>query len=64
MWFANFTSIAKKFERGLSEQYDPISFQDIEAIAEEKLRTLSEIEAAENAVTILNTLVKDINFTR
>ena len=51
------TSIAKKFERGLSEHYDPISFQYLEAIAEEKLRTLSEIEAAENAVTILNAYV-------
>ena len=51
------TSIAKKYARGLSEQYEPINFQYIEAIAEEKLRTLSEIEAAENAVTILNAYV-------
>ena len=51
------TSIAKKYERGLSEQYEPINFQYLEAIAEEKLRTLSEIEAAENAVTILNAYV-------
>ena len=51
------TSIAKKYSRGLSDQYEPINFQFIEGIAEEKLRTLSEIEAAENAVTILNAYV-------
>ena len=51
------TSIAKKYSRGLSEHYDTVNFQYIEAIAEEKLRTLSEIEAAENAVVILNAYV-------
>jgi len=51
------TSIAKKYSRGLSEQYETVNFQYIEAIAEEKLRTLSEIEAAENAVVILNAYV-------
>ena len=59
------TSIAKKYSRGLSDQYEPINFQFIEGIAEEKLRTLSEIEAAENAVTILNAMfIEDINFTQ
>ena len=51
------TSIAKKYSRGLSEQYDPINFHYLEDIAEEKLRTLSEIEAAENAVIILNAYI-------
>ena len=51
------TSIAKKYSRGLSDQYEPINFQFIEGISEEKLRTLSEIEAAENAVIILNAYI-------
>ena len=51
------TSIAKKYSRGLSEHYDTVNFQYIEGIAEEKLRTLSEIEAAENAVIILNAFI-------
>ena len=51
------TSIAKKYSRGLSEQYDPVNYQYLEGIAEEKLRTLSDIEAAENAVIILNAYV-------
>ena len=50
-------SIAKKYSRGLSEHYDSVDFQYISAIAEEKLRTLSQIEAAENAVVILNAYV-------
>ena len=50
-------SIAKKYSRGLSEHYDTVDFQYISAIAEEKLRTLSQIEAAENAVVILNAYV-------
>ena len=33
-----------KYARGLSEQYEPGSFQYLEGVAEEKLRTLSEIE--------------------
>ena len=37
--------------------YDTVDFQYISAIAEEKLRTLSQIEAAENAVVILNAYV-------
>ena len=51
------TTIAKKYARGLSEQYEPVNFQYLEGVAEEKLRTLSEIEAAENAVIILNAYV-------
>ena len=51
------TAIARKYARGLSEQYDEINPKYIEAISEEKLRTLSEIEAAENAVIILNAYV-------
>lgn len=51
------TAVAKKYARGLSEQYEPVNFQYLEGIAEEKLRTLSEIEAAENAVIILNAFV-------
>ena len=50
-------AIAKKYSRGLSEHYDTVDFQYISAIAEEKLRTLSQIEAAENAVVILNAYV-------
>lgn len=50
-------SIAKKYSRGLSDHYEPVAFQYIESLAEEKLRTLSEIEAAENAVIILNAYV-------
>ena len=50
-------AIGKKYSRGLSEQYDEINSQYIESIAEEKLRILSEIEAAENAVVILNSYV-------
>ena len=50
-------SIAKKYSRGLSEHYDTVDFQYISATAEEKLRTLSQIEAAENAVVILNAYV-------
>ena len=50
-------AIGKKYSRGLSEQYDEINSQYIESIAEEKLRILSEIEAAENAVVILNAYV-------
>ena len=50
-------SIAKKYSRGLSEHYDTVDFRYLSAIAEEKLRTLSQIEAAENAVVILNAYV-------
>ena len=46
-------AIAKKYSRGLSEHYETDKFSIyMQAIAEEKLRTLSEIEAAENAVSI------------
>ena len=50
-------AIAKKYSRGLSEQYDEVNSQFIESVAEEKLRILSEIEAAENAVIILNAYI-------
>ena len=50
-------AIASKYSRGLSEQYDPIHPGIIASVAEEKLRTLAEIEAAENAVIILNAYI-------
>ena len=50
-------AIGKKYARGLSEQYETVHHQYIESIAEQKLRILSEIEAAENAVIILNAYV-------
>ncbi len=50
-------SIGNKYSRGLSEHYEPVNSPFIESIAEEKLRILSEIEAAENAVIILNAFV-------
>ena len=48
-------AIGNKYSRGLSEHYT--NPQLIAGIAEEKLRTLSEIEAAENAVIILNAYI-------
>ena len=51
------SAISKKYSRGLSEQYEIIHQQYLESIAEQKLRILSEIEAAENAVVILNAYV-------
>ena len=51
------SSIAGKYSRGLSEQYDLIHPGIIESVAEAKLRTLAEIEAAENAVVILNAYI-------
>lgn len=50
-------AIARKYCKGLSDHYDEINVNYIEAIAEDKLRTLAEIEAAENAVIILNAYV-------
>ena len=50
-------SIAKKYARGLSEQYEPVTFEYLEGITEQKLRILSEIEAADKAVIILNSYV-------
>ena len=41
----------------MSEEYETVHHQYIESIAEQKLRILSEIEAAENAVVILNAYV-------
>ena len=54
---SSLTSIGKKYARGLSEHYETVHHQYIESIAEQKLRILSEIEAAENAVTILQAYV-------
>ena len=50
-------AIASKYSRGLSEQYELIHPGIIGSVAEEKLRTLAEIEAAENAVVILNAYI-------
>ena len=50
-------SIAEKYSRGLSEQYETIHPQILASLAEEKLRILAEIEAAENATLILNSFV-------
>ena len=50
-------SIANKYARGLDEQYDSVHTNYIESIAEDKLRTLSDIEAAENSTLILNAYV-------
>ena len=54
---SSLTSIASKYSRGLSEYYEPIHPGIIESVAEDKLRTLAEIEAAENAVVILNAYI-------
>ena len=51
------SAIGKKYAGGLSEQYETVHHQYIESIAEQKLRILSEIEAAENAVVILHAYV-------
>ena len=51
------SAIGKKYARGLSEHYEVVHHQYIESIAEQKLRILSEIEAAENAVIILNAYI-------
>ena len=50
-------SIVRKYSRGLAEHYEPINVGIIEGVAEEQLRILSEIEAAERAVIILNAYV-------
>ena len=50
-------SIARKYARGLSSEYNEIHSGYISSIAEDKLRTLSEIEAAENATLILNAYI-------
>ena len=44
-------AIAKKYSRGLSDQYDEVNSKFIESVAEEKLRILSEIEAAEKCLS-------------
>ena len=50
-------SIARKYARGLSSEYNEVHSGYISSIAESKLRTLSEIEAAENATLILNAYI-------
>ena len=50
-------AIAKKYARGLSSEYNDVHPGYISSIAEDKLRTLSEIEAAENATLILNAYI-------
>ena len=50
-------SIARKYARGLSSEYNEVHSGYISSIAEGKLRTLSEIEAAENATLILNAYI-------
>ena len=50
-------AITKKYARGLSSEYNDVHPGYIFSIAEDKLRTLSEIEAAENATLILNAYI-------
>ena len=50
-------AITKKYARGLSSEYNEVHAGYISSIAEDKLRTLSEIEAAENATLILNAYI-------
>ena len=50
-------AITKKYARGLSSEYNDVHPGYISSIAEDKLRTLSEIEAAENATLILNAYI-------
>ena len=54
---SNLSTIVKKYSRGLDEHYDTINWQYLEGISEDKLRILSEIEAADNAVSILNAYI-------
>ena len=54
---SSLSSIASKYSRGLAEQYELIHPGIIGSVAEGKLRTLAEIEAAENAVVILNAFI-------
>ena len=54
---SNLSAIVKKYSRGLGEHYDTINWQYLEGISEDKLRILSEIEAADNAVLILNAYI-------
>ena len=50
-------AITKKYARGLSSEYNEVHPGYISSIAEDKLRTLSEIAAAENATLILNAYI-------
>ncbi|MDC3068148.1 hypothetical protein OA005_02655 [Paracoccaceae bacterium] len=49
--------ISRKYARGLSTEYNEIHPGYIASIAEGKLRTLAEIEAAENATLVLNAYI-------
>ena len=51
------SAIVKKYSRGLGEHYNTLNWQYLEGISEDKLRILSEIEAADNAVPILNAYI-------
>ena len=51
------SAIVKKYSRGLNEHYETINVKYLEGISEDKLRFLSEIEAADNAVLILNAYI-------
>ena len=50
-------SIGKKFSNKLSEHYDPIKFEEIVDSAEKILHFLSEINASEEAVTLMNDFI-------
>jgi hypothetical protein len=50
-------SICQKYSHGLSTHYESMSPLVIQSTAEEKLRILSDIEAAEKAVVILNAFI-------
>lgn len=47
-------SIARKFSKGLSENYNEIKFEEISETAEGMLQFLSEIEVGDEAVDYLN----------
>ena len=51
------SAIAKKFANKLSEHYDEIKFQEIVDSAEKILQFLSEINASEEAVNMLNDFI-------
>lgn len=47
-------NFAKKYSEGLSEKYNQVSVEEIEEISEEMIRALDEVNADEEAVTLLN----------
>lgn len=51
------SAIAKKFSNKLSEHYDEIKFEEIVDTAEKILQFLSEINASEEAVNMLNDFI-------